>query len=220
MFMFFYADRGSCLKRLEIAYWYSNKDETWTEALKKFSSLEELSLHITGLSEYSVQTLGRHCPLLKILKVNIDPPQHVPEASWDTLAKAIGKNLPELRHLELIGDGLSNIGLKAILDGCRHLESLDLRMCFNLDFQADADLEKRCSQQIKHLKLPPASLDGYPYIWEYDTYDGCCPFADLCSHVCCSECGHNQSDSDDHGFTEYYSDYHGFTDFFMDYYSL
>ncbi|GKC60340.1 F-box domain containing protein [Tanacetum coccineum] len=133
MFMFYvYADRASYLKRLEIAYWYSNKVETWTEALKKFSSslkkfssLEEPSLHQTGLSDYNVKTLGRHCPLLKILKVNIDP-RLVDEVSCDDFSKAIGKNLPELRHLELIGDALSNIGLKAILDGCCHLETLDV----------------------------------------------------------------------------------------------
>lgn len=69
----------------------------------------------------------------------------------DEKAIAIGGNLRQLRHLELTWNSMSKIGLQVILDGCRHLESLDLRMCAYIDLKGE--LGKRCSTQIKCLKL-------------------------------------------------------------------
>ncbi|KAI3684832.1 hypothetical protein L6452_34061 [Arctium lappa] len=54
-----------------------------------------------------------------------------------------------------------------ILDGCRQLKSLDLRMCSFIDLKGD--LGKRCSQQIKCVKLPDDSLEGCQYIYGYDS---------------------------------------------------
>nr|XP_043627258.1 putative F-box/LRR-repeat protein 23 [Erigeron canadensis] len=85
-------------------------------------------------------------------------------ADRNSLAVAIGKNLPELRHLELIGNSMTNTGLKAILDGCLHLDSFDLRQCLYIDLKGD--LGKRCSEQIKHLKLPHDALDGFQHLDE------------------------------------------------------
>ena len=54
------------------------------------------------------------------------------EIFYDFGALAIAKNMPKLRHLLLNGNRVTNDGLQAILDGCPHLESLDLRKCFNV----------------------------------------------------------------------------------------
>ncbi|GKG12522.1 putative F-box/LRR-repeat protein 23, partial [Tanacetum coccineum] len=121
-----------------------------SDALKKFPLLEELSLYETSISEEAIETAGSYCPMLRTLKVNQRSIDYSGEGC-EEMAMAIGKFLPELRHLELIGDTLSDIGLKAILDGCRHLESLDLRDCLNIDLKGD--MVKRCSQQIKYLKV-------------------------------------------------------------------
>nr|GEW03192.1 RNA-directed DNA polymerase, eukaryota, reverse transcriptase zinc-binding domain protein [Tanacetum cinerariifolium] len=77
------------------------------------------------------------------------------------MAIAIRKNLPDLRHLELIGDTLSDIVLKAILDSFRHLELLDLCDCLNIDLKGD--MMKRCSQHIKYLKVFTNSVEQYDY---------------------------------------------------------
>ncbi|GJX46175.1 uncharacterized mitochondrial protein-like protein [Tanacetum coccineum] len=50
--------RSSHLTRLEISRCYGNLNRTWTEALKKFSSLEELSLHTTEISAEAIETVG------------------------------------------------------------------------------------------------------------------------------------------------------------------
>ncbi|CAH1419816.1 unnamed protein product [Lactuca virosa] len=71
-------------------------------------------------------------------------------------AVAIGENLHELRRLELIGNNMTNIGLQAILDGCPHLQSLDLRECLCIDLKGGVG--KKCSEKIRCLKLPEDSI--------------------------------------------------------------
>lgn len=142
--------------------------------MKNFSLLEELGLYQLQISEAVIETAARYCPFLRVLKVNKKVCRFKDEDSddeyltiWNKLSIEIGKNLHELRHLELIGNIMSNIGLQAILDGCSHLESLDLRSCFYIDLKGD--LGKRCSQQIKYLKLPNDSLADCPYIYESES---------------------------------------------------
>ncbi|KAL8526263.1 hypothetical protein ACS0TY_015475 [Phlomoides rotata] len=53
--------------------------------------------------------------------------------------------MSNLRHLSLI----CNTILEAILDGCPHLESLDLHLCFHIDLEV---VGKRCCEQIKRVK--------------------------------------------------------------------
>lgn len=90
--------------------------------------------------------------------------QHLDETIRNDLSIAIGKNLHELRHLELIGNSMTNIGLEAILDGCPHLELLDLRKCEYVD--VNTDLGKRCLQQIKYLIPPNDSHHSFSYVYE------------------------------------------------------
>ncbi|XP_076924899.1 putative F-box/LRR-repeat protein 22 [Bidens hawaiensis] len=173
-FRFVPINRSSQLRRLEILYYYGVH---LTEALKKLPLLEELSLVGVNIAQEYIEVVGCYCPLLKTLKVN---KQYI--LAQHEIAFAIGKNLPELIHLELVGDNINNTELQAILDGCCHLESLDLRGCENLDLTGD--LGKRCSQQIEHLKLPHHSLERYPYAADLlddyeDEYEGDYDYDDL-----------------------------------------
>jgi hypothetical protein len=55
----------------------------------------------------------------------------------------------------------TNDGLLALLDGCPHLESLDI--CLRLNVNLIGILEKRCKEQIKYLLLPyDPSDEDYP----------------------------------------------------------
>ncbi|GLT97118.1 hypothetical protein SLE2022_147010 [Rubroshorea leprosula] len=83
----------------------------------------------------------------------------------DEAAQAIAQTMQGLCHLQLFGNQLSNFGLVAILDSCSHLESLDLRCCFNVTLQGD--LEKRCVEQIKHLRRPNDSTQDYEFSEAY-----------------------------------------------------
>ncbi|XP_076924891.1 putative F-box protein At4g05475 isoform X1 [Bidens hawaiensis] len=145
-------DRCSRLRRLEIIVSYGEMFGSRSEALKKLSSLEELCFFGTYISQQDIEAAGHYCPLLKTLKLSSLPFR----CNSDEVALAIGKNLHQLTHLELIQNGMKNTGLEAILDGCCHLESLDLCGCWNIDITGE--LGKRCLQQIKLLKLPHHSL--------------------------------------------------------------
>ncbi|KAK9073757.1 hypothetical protein SSX86_006351 [Deinandra increscens subsp. villosa] len=173
------ADRSSQLRRLEILFYWGDMYGIWGEAFKKLPLLEELSFG--AISQEDIEAAGRYCPLLKTLKMNQETysgrlididylafltflESEDDEEAMTTrndIALAVGKNLPQLTHLELIGN-ITNIGLESILDGCCHLRSLDLSRC--LYVHRKGDLWKRCLQQIKDLKLPYETLEGY---WGY-----------------------------------------------------
>ncbi|KAI3781074.1 hypothetical protein L2E82_11073 [Cichorium intybus] len=168
-------DRSSQLRRLEISLCFE-MDGSWIEALKKFPLLEELILYQTEISKEAIEIVGCYCPMLKTLKINDSPcgsrDKRTDEEFLrirDEIAIAIGKNLRELRHLELIGNDMSNTGLEVILDGCRHLESLDLRLCMYVDLEGD--FGKKCLDKINCLKLPNASLEGCLYRTRFPDYD-------------------------------------------------
>ncbi|KAI3874200.1 hypothetical protein MKX03_014232 [Papaver bracteatum] len=69
--------------------------------------------------------------------------------------------MPQLRHLHLFGNKLTNAGLSGILNGCLHLESLDLRQCFNLSLEGN--LLKSCRERVIKLRLPNDSTDDYEF---------------------------------------------------------
>ncbi|KAK1391437.1 hypothetical protein POM88_010493 [Heracleum sosnowskyi] len=74
-------------------------------------------------------------------------------------AAAAAENLRGLRHLQLIGNDITIVGLLAIIENCSHLESLDTWNCINVGNQLDSDLRTRLSQQIKDLRLPLYSTE-------------------------------------------------------------
>ncbi|KAM0023986.1 putative F-box domain, leucine-rich repeat domain superfamily, F-box-like domain superfamily [Helianthus debilis subsp. tardiflorus] len=159
------AERSSQLRRLEIVCYFG---QTLSEALKKLSLLEELILVKIKMSQKDIEALGCNCPLLKTLVLN-EEAFGFSDDEEDVVAVAIGKNLLNLTHLELIGNSMTNVGLQAILDGCCHLESLDLRWCFNFDLKGD--LRKRCLRQIRCFKAPGDSLAGCRYPQMYRDFD-------------------------------------------------
>ncbi|TVU15716.1 hypothetical protein EJB05_39254, partial [Eragrostis curvula] len=63
-----------------------------------------------------------------------------------------------LRSLQLFGNALTNKGLETILVNCPHLESLDIRHCFNVDM--DKTLLAKCAK-IKTLRLSDDPTDDY-----------------------------------------------------------
>ncbi|CAH1436904.1 unnamed protein product [Lactuca virosa] len=96
--------------------------DSWSDALKKLPALEELSIYVTHISKEAIESVGCYCPMLKTLKLNNNPLRSREFSKFpNERAIAIGENLPELRHLELIGDKMTNVGLEVILKGCRFL---------------------------------------------------------------------------------------------------
>ncbi|CAH9134905.1 unnamed protein product [Cuscuta epithymum] len=201
------ADRSCSLKRLKLESCTQVSGTVLAEALKKFPELEECHLVImpTVLAK-DIEAIGRSCP--KLISFTHDDYGY---RSWEACnvragpdcndyALAIAKNMPNLQHLSLFAHHMTNDGLEAILQGCAHLKSLDIRQCYCL--KMTQDLEKRCRERVKDLRLPSDSIIDVARL------DGDEPSDDICPDVC-GCCGYSGSDSDG-----------GFEDFYRDYYSL
>ncbi|KHN47343.1 F-box protein SKIP19 [Glycine soja] len=155
----------SNLRSLRLACCYQISDEGLCEIAEKLPQLEELDISISNLTKDPLEAIGQCCPHLKTLKFNMEGYRR-PHIECDEEAFAIAETMPGLHHLQLFGNKLTNEGLLAILDGCPHLESLDLRQCFNVNLAGS--LGKRCAEQIKELRLPCDPTDDYPFEAEID----------------------------------------------------
>ncbi|CAK9321245.1 unnamed protein product [Citrullus colocynthis] len=154
------------LSRLRLVYCNRISDEGLIEAVSKLPLLEDLELSFCSFDMETLETLGQSCPGLKSLKLNR---QFYRRVECDIAALAIAENMPNLRHLQIFGNSLTNRGLEAILDGCPDLESLDLRQCFNLNLAGQ--LGTKCSGKIKDLRLPHDPTDDYEFSTEIIDYD-------------------------------------------------
>ncbi|XP_074286037.1 putative F-box/LRR-repeat protein 9 [Silene latifolia] len=183
-------ERCKNLKHLRLGYVYniSLPDERLIEAVKKLPMLEEIQMIRCSFSHKTVEAIGHACPSLTSFGLNgvcCKLPDNMCNdedyISYDEEymsndeiyvrneeALAISKSMPKLRHLQLIGNSMNNEGLKAILDGCPHLKSLDLRSCFHIDLSGDlgcfhidlsGDLGKRLANV--HLLYPNDSTADY-----------------------------------------------------------
>lgn len=139
--------------------------------MKCFPLLEEMHLYYPKIDTEAIEAIGRSCPQLKSFTLNHEWYEY-DDMDLDMEAHAIAKTMPQLCHLSLFGNTMTNAGLQAILDSCPHLESLDLRQCFNIKF--GGKIGQICEQRIKDLKQPHDSTKGYPFkcdINEYETSD-------------------------------------------------
>ncbi|GFP81206.1 F-box protein skip19 [Phtheirospermum japonicum] len=166
--LLYISDRSSRLKRLRLACCDRISGKGLTKAVTKFPELEELHrFYRPWIVAGDIETISIHCPLLKSFSLNNRGYRY--RAVDDSCALAIAKNMPNLRHIGLFGSGLSDEGVKAILDGCPHLESLDLRRCFMVELLGG--LEERCFEQIKDVRCPFDSIADYEWDGEVSDTD-------------------------------------------------
>ncbi|XP_004306415.1 PREDICTED: putative F-box/LRR-repeat protein 23-like [Fragaria vesca subsp. vesca] len=168
-------DSSTGIRRLRLVCSYGISDEGLIEVASKLPQLEDLDItYCRNLSHRPVEVLGRSCPLLRSFKLNKEWRKYSDNSldeiiddegrrSKDDEALAIAGTMHGLNHLQLFQNQLTNDGLKAILDGCPHLELLDLRSCFNLNLEGD--LGRRCTEKIKRLFLPGDLIPGTSTDW-------------------------------------------------------
>ncbi|XP_074269608.1 putative F-box/LRR-repeat protein 9 [Silene latifolia] len=162
----YFASRSTQLKRLRLVCCDYISDKVIIGALESLTSLEELELTLCDFQDEAAIPIINSCPSLTTFKFNPHGSKFHYNAC-DNEALAIAGNMPELRHLQLFRNGLTNDGLRAILDGCPHLQSLDLRACFHIELVGN--LEKRLLEQIKDFRRPYDSTDDCNYITIYDS---------------------------------------------------
>ncbi|CAL5003462.1 unnamed protein product [Urochloa decumbens] len=157
------------LKTLRLKHCYLGR-EGFAEAIKKFPLLEELDLthcNRVGNRMVSYDSIGKACPHLQIFRQVNEPSafeemiysEYADRDSTRADAEALGiASMTELRTLQLQHSNISNSGLAAILDGCPHLESLDVRQCLCL--RIDATMRARLTS-LKSLRLPSEPREDY-----------------------------------------------------------
>ncbi|XP_062196446.1 putative F-box/LRR-repeat protein 23 [Phragmites australis] len=169
----YYLCRASSLKSLHLI---SCQDILKSEEeIKKFRLLEELEISIslfTNIGDRHVfEEVGKACPELKHFRFNKyrfynlkdseDTEDDDNEFKYSKDDDALGiASMHGLRSLHFFGNNFTNKGLTATLDNCPHLESLDIRHCFNI-IMGDA-LQTKCAR-IKTLRLPYDSTDDYHF---------------------------------------------------------
>lgn len=129
--------------------------------VKKLPLLEELHLCYIPVSKQAIEVIGRCCPLLKSFSFNRLKFTY-PTGAFNEEALAIAENMPGLRQVQLIGNQMTSLGLLAIVENCVHLESLDMRQCFNVG-NLEYNLERQLSQKIKNIRFPYDSTKDYEF---------------------------------------------------------
>ncbi|KAG5589537.1 hypothetical protein H5410_040051 [Solanum commersonii] len=106
--------RSPKLKKLKF-FWLISKlvPKAFVEVVQKLPLLEELNLTRIVVNTQGIEALGHYCPHLKSFKLNCSGYM----GRRNNAALAIGRYLPALHHLQLIGNNMTNEGLRAILDG-------------------------------------------------------------------------------------------------------
>ncbi|XP_052110396.1 putative F-box/LRR-repeat protein 23 [Arachis duranensis] len=112
------------LRRLRLVQCLNQiSDKGLCKMAEKLPLLEELEITLClNVSGIALEAIGRGCPLLKSLKFNYNRNNTGEEF-------AIAQNMSNLRHLQLVPSSFNNSGSRAILNGCPHLEYLDLHEC-------------------------------------------------------------------------------------------
>ncbi|XP_057426228.1 putative F-box/LRR-repeat protein 9 [Lotus japonicus] len=147
------ANNGSHLRRMRLVKCWAVSNKGLREAVIKLPLLEEFEISFNNVLYDTIAVMGQFCPLLKVLKLNMCPYKHF---KYDDEALAIARNMPNLRHLQLMGNWLTNYGLIFILDSCLHLESLNLKACKNIDLSGS--LGERCYKQIRECGPPGGTV--------------------------------------------------------------
>ncbi|TVU02044.1 hypothetical protein EJB05_52410, partial [Eragrostis curvula] len=162
-FIRYLSERAPALKSLRLIYCYDVCQEAFMEAIRKFPMLEELELSLSpNVNGAAFGVVGESCPHLKRFRLNKKIFIGLEGGGFDKDDEARGiAKMHELRSLQLFNCEFTDTGLTAILDGCPHLESLDIHRCFNVTMDATA-IRAKCAM-MKTLKLPHDSTASYEF---------------------------------------------------------
>ncbi|KAK1381998.1 putative F-box/LRR-repeat protein 23 [Heracleum sosnowskyi] len=162
--LLYIADRSCQLRRLHLSSCHEITSEGFKEMVKKVPLLEELHIYDTPICKSAIEIVGHCCPQLKSFTLSTSI---FTRPVWcDMYAIAIAENMPQVRHLQLSGNRITDFGLQAILENCPHVESLNIWLnvaCL------DHNLMRRLSHQIKNLRL--SYISAKDNISEYEIYD-------------------------------------------------
>ncbi|XP_048543043.1 putative F-box/LRR-repeat protein 23 [Triticum urartu] len=169
----FLGEQAPLLKRLYLIKCYYVSKEVFAKVMRKFPLLEELELSMWFGSTEMLEIVAEACPRLKHFSLIKKDRFYKPEDDGNAFAIA---KMHELRSLYLDSNRLTNKGLTVILDGCPHLEHLNVFECKYL--RMDDDLLEKCSRvnmdgprySLPYLPCSCCWSPDYPNHEDYEDY--------------------------------------------------
>ncbi|CAO2164102.1 unnamed protein product [Urochloa humidicola] len=162
-FFLFLVDAAPMLKSLRLISCNKVFPPMINQTIKKYPLLEELelSLYHRGSIDDCLIGISEACPLLTHLRLNHDRFYYLRLpfiGGWCKCKSTEVTRMRRLRSLQLFGNSIHNEELLAILDGCRQLESLDIRNCHNIHLN-----DEMCARfaRVKTVLLPEDSMEDY-----------------------------------------------------------
>ncbi|CAL5007859.1 unnamed protein product [Urochloa decumbens] len=162
-FFLFLADAAPMLKSLRLVSCNKVFPHMINQTIRKFPLLEELelSLYHRGSIDDCLIGISEACPLLTRLRLNHDRFYYLRLPFLGGFCKCKSTEVARmrrLRSLQLFGNSIRNEELPAILNGCRQLETLDIRHCLNVRMN---DEMRARFVRMKTVRLPEDSMEDY-----------------------------------------------------------
>ncbi|KAJ4966485.1 hypothetical protein NE237_018334 [Protea cynaroides] len=170
----FIADHAGSLQTLQLPG-SKISDSIVEQVAGRLSAITFLDLsYCVKIGARALEAFGKNCKFLVYLRRMMHPSDVVDMVPKDDEAHAIATTMPKLKHLEIAYMPITTEGVLDILSGCRKLESLDVRGCFDVKLD-----EKFLDEKYSGLKvLGPIIMDSY-----YRNYcDDCSDFSDSSSY--------------------------------------
>ncbi|XP_043714670.1 F-box protein FBW2-like [Telopea speciosissima] len=165
----FIADHAGSLQTLQLPR-SKISDSIVEQVAGKMSAITVLDLTYCGkIGARALEAFGKNCKLLVGLRRNMHPSDvGLYKFCQDDEAHAIAATMPKLKHLEIAYMLITTEGILDILSGCRELESLDVRGCWNVKLD-EKFLDEKCSG----LKvLGPSIMDSLDDSSDYSDSSG------------------------------------------------
>lgn len=137
----------------------------------KFCNITFLDLsYCCKVGAKGLETIGKNCKSLTRLSRNMHPLELENKLLQKDEASAMATTMPKLKHLELAYHVIETIGFREIISRCLDLEFLDLRGCWEVNFD-----QKCVKEEFPKLKiLGPYIVDDY----ERQAWDDCSYYSD------------------------------------------
>lgn len=166
--MIFHSRSCPNLEVLWVKYCPNVTDASMMKIASNCPKLRELDISYSyGIAHKSLKMFGVNCPNLEVLKKNLVDPEDferfedtglvpmeysdlpAPPGLGDRVALAVGRYMPQLKHLELQFSTITRKGLVFLCGGCPNLEYVDILECWNLASRSTAS----CFSSLKNVTI-------------------------------------------------------------------
>ncbi|KAG0470081.1 hypothetical protein HPP92_016180 [Vanilla planifolia] len=166
----FIADHAFSLQSLKLPR-SEISDIVVEQVAAKFSKITFLDISsCKKIGSRALKAFGNNCKSLVGLRRTMHPLEVADDVNEDDEALAIAVSMPKLRYLELAYLLLTTKGVLEILSGCKELEFLDIRGCWNVKLEEVFMKEKHAGVKV----LGPDVVDSY----EKSFWEECSDYSD------------------------------------------